>query len=176
MISGKLNTTGVSLESPMDFTKVVKKRRSIRQYKADPVEDKVITEILESARLAPSAGNHQPCHFIVVKDAETKKALGLREWAVEAPVIIVGCTDAALSQNWHLVDFGIAFEHIVLAATNRGLGTCWMGRLDNDTIKKTLAIPETIRVVAITPLGYPDEEPEPKERKSLPEMVHYEKF
>ena len=160
----------------MDFTKVVEKRRSIRRYRPDPVAGDLIEKILESARVAPSAGNRQPCHFIVVKDAEKKKVLGLREWAVEAPVIVVGCVDPSLSPAWHLVDFAIAFEHIILAATNLGLGTCWMGRLENETIKKALSIPDTSKVVAVTPLGYPAEKPEPKTRKTLSEMVHYESF
>ena len=160
----------------MDFTKVVEKRRSIRRYKSDPVGDDLIEKILESARVAPSAGNRQPCHFIIVKDAKKKKALGLREWAVEAPVIVVGCTDPSISPTWHLVDFAIAFEHIILAATNHGLGTCWMGRLEREAIKKALNIPDTIKLVAVTPLGYPAEKPEPKTRKILLEMVHYESF
>lgn len=160
----------------MDFTKVVEKRRSIRRYKPDPVPDDLIKEILESARVAPSAGNRKPCHFIIVKDAERKKAMGLRDWAVEAPVIVVGCADSSLSPTWHLVDFAIAFEHIILAATNLGLGTCWQGRLEDERIKKILNIPAPIKVVAVTSLGYPAESPEPKARKALSEMVHYEKF
>jgi nitroreductase len=162
--------------SSMDFTKVVEKRRSIRRYKPDPVPDDLIREILESVRVAPSASNRQPCHFIIVKDAEKKRALGLREWVAEAPVIVVGCADSSLSPTWHLVDFAIAFEHIILAATNLGLGTCWLGRLENETIKKALNIPDHIKVVAVTPLGYPAEPPEPKARKALSEMVHYERF
>jgi len=160
----------------MDFTKVVETRRSIRRYKPDPVADDLVEKIFESARIAPSASNRQPWHFIVVKDVEKKKALGLNEWAVEAPVIIVGCVDSSLSLRFHLVDFAIAFEHIILAATNLGLGTCWMGRLENETIKKALNIPDTIKVVAVTSLGYPAEKPEPKTRKPLSEIVHYERF
>lgn len=160
----------------MELTKVIEERRSIRKYKPDPVPNDLIQKILESARIAPSASNRQPWHFIVVKDAEKKKALGLREWASEAPVIIVGCTDPSVSPTFHLVDFAIAFEHIVLAATNLGLGTCWQGRLENETIKKELSIPDPIKVVAVTTLGYPAEKPEPKTRKILQEIVHYEKF
>ncbi|MFH0748650.1 MAG: nitroreductase family protein [Candidatus Bathyarchaeota archaeon] len=160
----------------MSFRKVLEERRSIRKYKPDPIPDELITEILESARIAPSSSNRQPWHFIVVKDANKKKAFGLREWAVEAPAIIVGCVDTAVSPKWHLVDFAIAFEHIILAATNLGLGTCWMGRLENESAKKILNIPENINVVAVTPLGYPDEKPEPKGRKTLSEIVHFETF
>ncbi len=160
----------------MDFTKVIETRRNIRRYKPDPVPTDLIETVLASARVAPSAGNRQPYHFIVVTDTETKKALGLREWAAEAPVIIVGCTDPAVSPSWHLVDFAIAFEHVILAATNLGLGTCWLGRLERETIKQVLSIPETVKIVAVTPLGYPDETPEPKTRKPLSEMVHYQRY
>ena len=95
---------------------------------------------------------------------------------MEAPVIIVGCVDPSITPNWHLVDFAIAFEHIILAATNLGLGTCWMGRLENETIKKTLKIPDEIKLVAVTPLGYPNEKPSPKERKAFSEIVHNKEF
>lgn len=160
----------------MDFNDVVKKRRSVRKYKSTPVSDDFVEKILEAARLAPSGHNYQPCHFIVVKDSERKKSLGLRDWAAEAPIIIVGCTDSILSPTWHMVDFGIAFEHIVLAATNLGLATCWQWKLDNETIKKALNIPESMKLVAITTLGYAAEEPESKTRKPLSEMVHKETF
>jgi nitroreductase len=156
---------------------VIKTRRSIRHYKPDPVPNKVLNQILETARLAPSTGNSQPWHFIIVKDPETKKKLAISSWASEAPVVIVGCVDANITSGWYAVDLAIAFEHIVLAAANFGLGTCWMGKMGIDeTIKKVLHIPEHVKVIAVTPLGYPDETPGPKARKSLSEIVHYEKF
>ncbi len=156
---------------------VVKNRRSIRRYKPDPVSDEILNQILEAARLAPSAGHRQPWHFIVVKNPETKKQLGISSWAAEAPVVIVGCGDADVSPTWYMVDLAIAFEHLVLAAANFGLGTCWMGRLGADeTIKRVLHIPEHVKVVAVTPLGYPAETPNPKARKTMSEIVHYEKF
>ena len=110
------------------------------------------------------------------EDEEKKKALNLREWASNVPVIIVGCTESSRSPSWHLVDFGIAFEHLVLAATNFGLGTCWIGRLEHGTIREVLNIPNEITIVAVTPLGYPAETPKPKVRKMLSELVHYESF
>jgi len=157
---------------------VIKKRRSIRRYKPTPVPEDILTKILEAARLAPSAGNRQPWHFIVVRDDEKKKQLGISEWAAEAPIVIVGCVDTKIRpEPTCIVDLSIAFEHIVLAATNFGLGTCWIGRLNaDDTIKKALGIPEHVKVVAVTPLGYPDETPGPKDRRSLSEIVHYDKF
>ena len=161
----------------MDFMEVVKTRRSIRRYKPDPIPDEILNQILETARIAPSAAHRQPWHFIVVKNPETKKKLEISSWASEAPVVIVGCGDANVSARWYMVDLAIAFEHIVLAAANFGLGTCWMGKLGIDeTIKKVLNIPEHIKVVAITPLGYPAETPGSKARKSMSEIVHYEKF
>lgn len=156
---------------------VVRTRRSIRRYKPDPVPDEILNQILETARIAPSAGHTQPWHFVVVKDPETKKKLCISSWASDAPVVIVGCGDAEVSSRWFMVDLAIAFEHIVLAATNFGLGTCWMGKLGIDeTIKQVLDIPEHIKVVAVTPLGYPAETPGPKVRKSMSEIVHYENF
>jgi nitroreductase len=156
----------------MDFMEVVRQRRSIRRYKPDPVPDEILNQILEAARLAPSGGNRQPWHFIVVKDPEKKRRLGIPGWAQEAPVVIVGCTEAS-SQT----DIAIAFEHIILAAANFGLGTCWIGRWGmDDTIREALGIPEGLRVLAVTPLGYPAESPPPRPRKPLSQIVHYEKF
>lgn len=161
----------------MDFMDVVMKRRSIRRYKPDPVPDQVLDQMLEAARLAPSGGHRQPWHFVIVKDPETKGKLGIATWASEAPIVVVGCTDPEVSARWHIVDLSIAFEHIVLAAANFGLGTCWLGKMGfDDTIKEVLGIPEHMKVVAVTPLGYPAEPPKPKERKGLSEIVHYEKF
>lgn len=161
----------------MEFMEVIRKRRSIRRYKPDPVPDRILNEILEAARLAPSGGHRQPWHFIVVKDPRTKEKLGISRWAAEAPIVIVGCTDPEVSPRWHLVDLSIAFEHIVLAAANFGLGTCWMGKLGFDEIvKEVLDIPKHMKVVAVTPLGYPAERPGTKVRKALSDIVHYEKF
>jgi len=162
----------------LEFMEVVKRRRSIRRYKRDPVPRDILDQILETARIAPSAGHRQPWHFIIVKDGETKKKLGIPSWAAEAPIVIVGCADTQVRQEpICFVDVAIALEHIVLAAANFGLGTCWIGRLNADeTIKKVLEIPEQVKVVAVTPLGYPDETPGPKERKALSEIVHYNKY
>jgi len=162
----------------MEFMDVVTKRRSIRRYKPEPVPDDVLNKILEAARIAPSAGHRQPWHFIVVKDAPTKKQLGVSQWAAEAPLVLVGCVDTAIrSPPLCYVDLAIAFEHIVLAAANFGLGTCWIGRLGRDeTIKAVLSIPDHVKVVAVTPLGYPDETPDPKTRKTLSEIIHYDAF
>ena len=162
----------------MEFDKVLKKRRSVRRYKADPVPRESVLKVLEAARIAPSAAHRQPWHFIVVEDAEMRaKLAGRQAWAAEAPVTVVAFADEEASPSWCSNDVGIAFEHLVLAATDLGLGTCWMGLTRQDAeIRKLLRTPKSLKVVAMTPLGVPDEEPAPNERKSLEEIVSWETY
>lgn len=161
----------------------IRKRRSVRKYKSDPVPDEEIQYVLEAARLAPSWANNQCWKFVVVKDEEVKEELARagNEWIAQAPVIITACADPDKpgtkgDQPYYLVDIGIAMEHLILAATERGLGTCWVGWFDEQQAKKALSVPENIRVVASTPLGYPDEEPAPRARKTLEEITSYDKY
>ena len=167
----------------MEFMDVVRKRRSVRRFKPDPVPDEEIRYILEAARLAPSWANTQCWHFVVVIDPETKFKIGEAgfRWSARGPVMIVACADAAKvgfreDQYYYLTDIGIAMEHLVLAAVDRGLGTCWVVGFNEAKVKEVLAIPENIRVVALTPLGYPDEEPPARSRKSLEEIFSYNRF
>jgi nitroreductase len=159
----------------LEFDEVIKTRRSIRKYKGTPVPRESLMKILEAARIAPSAGHRQPWHFVVVEDKETiEKLAGRSKWAAEAPAMIVGLADPVASPNWCLNDMGIAFEHIVLTATSLGLGTCWMGQTKRDSeVKGLLGIPDELKVIALTPLGEPDEVKEPKERRSLKEIVSW---
>lgn len=165
----------------MKFVDVIKNRRSIRKYKSDNIPEEYIIEILNSARIAPSGSNKQPWHFIVVNKKEIIQKLGLPNWATEAPVIIVCCIDP-LEGRWYILDGSIAFEHIILSATNLGLGTCWIGRFyenlgeTDERIKKILNIPDHMRVLAVTPIGYPDDEPKEVKRKNLADIVHFNKF
>ena len=161
----------------MNFEEVVLKRRSIRRYKEAPIPREIILKILEAARVAPSASNKQPWHFIVVENKETIRQLAKSEWAAKAPLMIVGLADQEASPNWCSNDLGIAFEHIALAATDLGLGGCWMGQTGReDLIRKLLGVPDKLRPVVVMPIGVPDETPAPKERKSLNEIVSWEKF
>ena len=162
----------------MEFDKVIENRRSIRKYKGTPVPRESVLKVLEAARVAPSAMHRQPWHFIVAEDEETRvKLAGNQSWAADAPVIIVFLADPVTSPNWYHNDVGIAGEHIVLAAASLGLGTCWMGSTKRDAeIKEILGIPDELKVIAITPLGEPDEDKEPKDRKSLDEIVSWGKF
>ena len=161
----------------MIFDEVLKNRRSIRKFKDAPIPREQILKMLEAARIAPSASNKQPWHFIVVENKDTIKQLAKSEWAAKAPLMIVGLADQETSPNWGSNDLGIAFEHIALAATNLGLGTCWMGQTGReDLIRKLLDIPDKLKPVAVMPIGVPDETPAPKDRKSLNEIVSWEKF
>ena len=161
----------------MEFNEVLSKRRSIRKYKETLIKRETILKILEAARVAPSASNKQPWHFIVVENKETIKQLAKSEWAAKAPLMIVGLADQEASPNWCSNDLGIAFQHIALAVTNLGLGGCWMGQTGReDMIRKLLDVPDRLKPVAVMPIGVPDENPEQKARKSLSDIVSYEKF
>lgn len=151
-------------------------RRSIRKYRAQPVEIDVIKKVLDIARYAPSAGNRQPWIFIVVTDKDTKSKLaGIHRWAKplgEAPVGIVVACDKNTSPDTYQVDCANATMYIMLAAHALGLGTVWLNTLRHvDEVQKILNLPSNYVPVAILALGYPDEFPEPRARKSLSEIV-----
>jgi len=156
----------------------IQNRRSIRKYKPDPVSPSDLNSVLEAARLAPSWGNQQCYKFIVVTDESLKRIIGAvckLDWLAEAPAIIVCCADPSKSgvkgdQEYYMLDAGISMEHLILAATALGLGTCWVGVFKEKLLKRALSVPRNIRVVALTPLGYPDEKPGPTVRKSLDEI------
>ena len=171
----------------MEFYDVVKNRRSYRVYKPDMPEKDKIERILDAARLAPTWANKQGVHYIVVQEPDNVKALwesiGQNTKFVEAPMFIVGLISEQGSgtnsngEKYYGVDFGICFEHLILAATAEGLATCWIGWFSEDKIKKVLDIPQKYKVMSITPLGFPvKQKNEVTDRKSLKEIVHYENF
>jgi nitroreductase len=171
----------------MEFNEVLFRRRSIRGYKADPIPAEVLERVLDSLRVCPSAANQQPRHFVVVKDPAVRRRLREaydREWLSQAPVIVAGCVDPSKAWKRHdgfnaaEIDLAIAFDHLTLAAANEGLGTCWICNFDEPLAKEILRIPSGIRLVAMTPLGYPDPSValRPFTRKALNEIVHYEKW
>ena len=166
----------------MDFLELTKKRFSARNYKSDKVEQDKIDYIIECARLAPSAVNYQPWHFMVVISEEQKKKIQQcynREWFAKAPVYIVVCADRSEAwvrksdnKNHADIDAAITTEHICLAATEQGLGTCWVCNFDIDECKHSLGLSANIHPVAIIPIGYPaDSKHNPTARKSIDEIV-----
>jgi len=164
----------------MEFYEVINKRRSIRAYKKDPVEDSKLSRILNAARLAPTAANRQPYSLIVVKDEDTKirlKDAYSQEWFFTAPVIVCACAlpDDAWKRNdgkgYVDVDVAIAMDHLILAASAEGLGTCWIAAFKPEVVREVLNIPDNMEPLVLTPLGYPETIPEPTFRKPLEEMV-----
>ena len=178
----------------MEFNEVIKTRRSTRAYSDKAVEEEKLMYVLDCARRAPSWANKQCWRFVVVRSKEviaqiTKNSI-INRWMQNAPVVIVACADPSDSgshneQPYYLVDVAIALEHLVLAATDVHLGTCWIGGFNEQKIKELLEIPKRIKIVALTPLGYPADKKgliatitksitNGERRKSLDEIVHYE--
>ena len=169
----------------MDFTAVVKSRYSVRAYRPDPIEEKKLQQVLEAARLAPTATNRQAFQFIVVHTegrGEELKRIYNKDWFAGAPVVVCACGIPAENwvrqdgKNYNDVDVAIAMDHLILAATDAGLGTCWIGALDAQATKEVLGLPEGVEPIALTPLGYPADEPRLKKRKELSELVRYERW
>lgn len=171
----------------MNIFEVIKTRRSVRSYKQDEIEQEKLNRVLEAVRQAPSAHNDQPWKFIVVGDERLRwkvaEAASGQMFIAEAPVLIVACGILSESQgqmggymdSWS-VDVTIAFEHLILQAWAEGLGTCWIGAFDEQEVKAILMIPKGVRVLALTPLGYPRKIIDGGSRKSLEEIVSYDKF
>ncbi len=169
----------------MDVNEVIKVRRSIRKYKIKRIEEAKILRVVEAGRLSPSASNKQPWHFIVITDSESRKKMKEiydKIWFYDAPTIIVVCVDPTIAavrdgENFWKVDGAIAMQSMILQATEEGLGTCWIGAFREAVVRKVLEIPQHIRVLAMTPLGYPDEVKEKvTNRKKIEEILHKNKW
>ena len=169
----------------MEFFDLIKKRYSVRAYQSKPVEQEKLQKVLEAANLAPTAANRQPFKIIVIhtkgKEAELKRIYH-RDWFSQAPYVIGIC--AVKSEAWARmdeknyadVDTTIVMDHLILAAADLGLGTCWIAAFDPGAAREILGLPDDVELVAFTPLGYPADEWRVKKRKSLGEIVRYEKW
>lgn len=171
----------------MDLMEAIKTRRSVRRYKETPVPDSLLREVLNSARLAPSADNSQPWKFVIVRDEQVKSKVAAacngQKFIAEAPLVVVACgiPDEAFQtaggyMSSHVIDVSIAVDHLTLAAHAFGLGTCWIAWFKEDKIREILGVPLDVRIVALTPLGYPAETPERTPRKSLEELIVYDRY
>jgi nitroreductase len=185
----------------METLDTIKNRRSIRKFKSDPVDEQTLEKVLDAARLAPSWSNVQACRYVVVRNPDTRALLadsilahpalgsnpasnGVRN----APVVIVALAEKGLSgyfngqpatdkgDAWYMLDTGIAMQNLVLAAAALGLGTVHVGLFDTQKVTKILGVPENFHVVEMTPLGYPEFQPNPRPRKALNEIVFHERF
>jgi nitroreductase len=167
----------------VDFLKLAEARRSVRAYLDKPVEEEKLTQVLEAALLAPTASNLQPFRLIVVhtrgKQADLRRLYD-REWFVQAPLVICACGVPA--EAWvrsdgtrlHHVDVAIVMDHLILAATSLGLGTCWVAAFDVAAAREVFGIPAVVEPLVMTPLGYPADEPSPKTRRPMADLVRYE--
>lgn len=151
----------------MNFIEIAKSRFSCRDYKNQKIEKHILLELMEAARIAPSANNQQPWFFYIVQEDEN--LLGLikssyqREWFSSAPAAIVCCAikDSAWirksdNKNHSNIDATIAIDHLTLMAADMGLATCWICNFDVDAIKKALTLPQNIEPIALLSLGYPN--------------------
>jgi len=179
----------------MTVVETIRSRRSIRKYKTDPVSDEKLSLVIESAMWAPSWANTQCCKLVVAKDSNTKikisEALTPGNPATEAvrtaPVVIVACAElgkagfkkgevATDKGDWFMFDVALVMQNLVLAAWELGLGTVHVGLMDAKKIEGILNVPDGVRVVGLTPLGYPDEDPKGPGRKDKQETVFYERY
>ncbi len=178
----------------MTFDEIVNARYSVRCFDPErPVSDGQITAMCGAARLAPSAVNSQTWRFIAVRDRDRIRRLcgeGMgpvirNRFVMEAPLVIVGCARLDFITNtvgtritgieYYLVDMGIAMEHLVLKATELGLGTCWVGWINEENIRAILGIPKNVRVVALVAVGYPKAPKTPEHsRKPLEKILFSE--
>lgn len=167
----------------MEFFDLIRQRYSVRAYRPDPVEDDKLLQVLEAARLAPTAANRQPFQLLVIHTTGRREELRRiyhREWFSQAPLIICACVSLGQSwvradgKNYFHVDAAIVMDHLILAAANLGLGTCWIANFDAAAAREILELPEGVEPLIFTPLGYPADELRPKERKPLSELVRFE--
>ena len=169
----------------MDVFEAISSRYSVRGYKPDPVSDELLGKVLGAARQAPTAANRQPFRVIVVhtkgREEELARVYG-RPWLLQAPLVLA--VVAVPGEAWRRsddkpydeVDATIAMDHMVLAATALGLGTCWIAAFDPDPAREVLGLPDDVELVAITPLGYPDKTRAATDRKPLEDLVRYERW
>jgi nitroreductase len=167
----------------VDFVELARSRYSVRDYKARAVEDEKLEKVLEAVRLAPTAANRQPFKFIVIhtegREEELRRIYN-RDWFVAAPIVICGCGVLAEAyvgregRNAAVVDVTIAMDHLILAATSLGLGTCWIGAFDPQATREVLDLPDGVEPLIFATLGYAADTPKPKERKALVDIVRHE--
>jgi nitroreductase len=168
----------------MEYSELIAARYSVRAYRPDPVEDEKLEAVLEAARLAPTAANRQPFQLIVMHTAGREEEIWKiyrRPWFVQAPLVIGVCAISSLAWvresdrfNARLIDAAIVADHLILAAANLGLGTCWVAAFNVEAARDVMKLPDEAEPVIFTPLGYPADQPGPKTRKPLNELVRYE--
>lgn len=169
----------------MDILKVIKERRSIRDFQKKDIPEKIMNNLIEALIWAPSAGNIQARKFYFIKDITVKKKIGAaalnQNFIAEAPLVIVGCTDSRISFTYRergvllysIQDVACSIMGMMLVAHELGLGSTWVGAFYEDQISKILDVPRNLRPVAIVPIGYPSKVPKAPPRVSKEEAVEF---
>jgi len=171
----------------METLDCIRTRTSVREFSREDIPDHFLKELLEAATQAPSAGNTQEWVFIAVREEEQKKhiaeaAFG-QEFILHAPVVVVVCADLERIQVaygergvslYAYQDTAAAIQTMLLAAWEKGIGSCWVGAFNETRLKGALVIPTNIKPVAIIPLGYPADKPAKPERRPLQEIIFKE--
>jgi nitroreductase len=169
----------------VEYSQLIQQRFSVRAYSSQPVEPEKLQRVLEAARIAPTAGNRQPFGLIVADmraRQEEFARLYHRDWFLEAPLLILAC--GVPEQAWvHPtgkcyvdVDVAIVMDHLILAAANEGLGTCWIAHFNFDAARDIFQLPSGVVPLVCTPVGYPAQPLRVKERKPVADLVHYERW
>jgi nitroreductase len=170
----------------MDIYEAILTRKSVRAFTNQDIPEDVLRRVLEGGRHAPSANNFQEWRFVVVRDAQSREKLARiacrQSFVATAPVVLACCAEGSdhlmtCGQLSYPIDVALAVDHMTLCAAAEGLGTCWIGAFYEDEVKKLLGIPREVRVVALLPMGYP-QNPAPVRKSRLPldKIVKYERW
>ncbi|KXB07135.1 hypothetical protein AKJ51_01935 [candidate division MSBL1 archaeon SCGC-AAA382A20] len=173
----------------MGISEVIKKRRSVRSYKSDPIPEEDLRKILDAGRWAPSSGNTQPLEMVVIRKQKTKKKLVKaargQSFIAQAPVVVVICANIPRTErkygergrNLYIIqDTAAATQNILLMAYELGYATCWIGSFIDKEVEKIIEAPEKIRPLALIPIGKPARIPKTPHKRNLDEIVHEEKL
>jgi nitroreductase len=165
----------------MDCMERVLTRRSVRRFREEPIADEVLANILEAGRLAPTATNNQPWHFVVAREAEAKQAFsfgGFNGFARDADIVVLGLykQSEVIIERISLMDVTIALQNMVIAAWIQGVGSCWMGAFDEPRLRKALSLPADSRIVGALALGIPAETPVQPRKRPFNDVVHFDKW
>jgi nitroreductase len=165
----------------VDFFELIEKRYSVRAYKPDPVDEQLLQKVFHAARMAPTAANRQPVELVVARTAGRRAELAQvyhREWFSQAPLVICvagipeqGYVRASDGKNHTEIDAAIIMDHLTLAAASLGLGTCWIAAFNPAAAAEFFCLRPGRLPVVLTPIGYPDDQPRPKQRKLIDELV-----
>ena len=170
----------------MEFTDLIRERYSVRAYHQRAIPPEVLDRVVEAFVLAPTAANRQPFGLVVIetkgREEELRRVYGNDWFAYQPPMVVCVCAtpDTAWTRgdgkDYSDVDAAIAMDHLILAAANEGLGTCWIGAFDPQAAREVLALPEGVEPIAFTPLGYPADTAGPKRRRTLEQLVHRDRW